>query len=220
MKCPYFNQSHINLYMRESLAPCFKRKGKVCHAVVYGDDVLHTITGKSYCKAPVPSDTAIALSALGAVIEVSTENGVREVPAHSFYRGDGEANIKPNEIVTKIVLPRKAGHGSAFRCYKPGPGCFAVVSAVAVLTLDEDGKTCGGLELCLGGVAQKPYPAAELVEPLLHRKLTGEGISQVTQALFQDVEITNDDVLFKVAKARALCREALMQAWSRAQGGK
>ena len=73
-------------------------------------------TSKRGCKAPVPSDTVIALD---AVIEIYTQTDASVVAAYDFYR-DGDAAITANEIVIKIKLPRKFGQGVPFRCHIKG----------------------------------------------------------------------------------------------------
>ncbi len=218
LKCPYFNQSHINLFMRESLAPCFKRKGRVCHAVVWGDDGAHTIVGKSYCRAPVPSDLAIALAALGASVEVQCEGATRELMVKDLYRADGEINIKPEEVMTKICVPRRVKRGNAFLAYKAVPGSFAIVSVAADVGLDDTGKVCRDLDIYMGGVAQRPYRADDVSSFLQTEERAVDAIEEASSRLFRDVEISNNDVLFKVAKARDLCREVLTRSWKRCQG--
>jgi xanthine dehydrogenase YagS FAD-binding subunit len=215
LKCPYFNQSHINLFMRESLAPCFKRKGRVCHAAVWGNDSAHTIIGKSYCKAPVPSDVAIALAALGASVEFRAENSTRELMVKDLYRADGEPQLEPDEIVTKIGVPRRVKQGNAFVAYKGGPGSFAMVSVAASVGLGETGRICGDPDIYLGGVAQRPYRADNACSFLRAEGLSADMIEEASRFLFSDVEVTNNDVLFKVAKARDLFCEALTKAWKR-----
>ncbi|KEJ92026.1 FAD binding domain-containing protein [Synergistes jonesii] len=218
VKCPYFNQSHINLFMRQSLEPCFKRGGKVCHAVRYGDDLLHTITGKSYCKAPLPSDMAMALCALGASVVLQSPAGSIEIMVKDFYRVDAEPQIKSDMVLTEIKIPGRR-HFSAYKTYKPGPGVFALVSASADVVPAEDGRACAKAQICLGGVAQTPYMAEESVRFLEGGVMSPERIEAASKMLFKDVNITNDDVLFKVAKARDLFRKAVALAWNRTLEG-
>ena len=209
IKCPFYNESHINLYQREAIEPCFKRGGKVCLVTEYGDDIYHTITGKSYCKAPVPSDLAIPLAALDASVVLKAAGGEREIPVVGLYKQGGELDVKAGEILTKIVIPKKKGQVNAFAAYMAFPGSFSEVSAAVDLIIES--KNCKSVSIYFGGVAQKPYAAQEVEILLIGADLHPEIINGACLELFKEVEITNDDVLFKVAKARDMLRNLLLK---------
>jgi xanthine dehydrogenase YagS FAD-binding subunit len=207
IKCPFYNQSHINLFQRESIDSCFKRGGKKCLVMEYGDDVYHTITGKSYCKAPIPSDLAIPLAALDASVILKSFDGEREIPLTELYKVGGELSLKAGEILVKICIPKKGNQRNGFAAHMAFPGSFSQISVAADLIME--GNRCVSASIYLGGVSQKPYAAQEVETLLIGAEIYPEIINGVVLELFKDVKITNDDVLFKIAKARDMLKDLL-----------
>jgi CO/xanthine dehydrogenase FAD-binding subunit len=80
-RCPYF---------RDTAMPCNKREnGSGCSALS-GENRKHAILGSSeHCIAVHPSDLAVALTALGAVLHVRTVRGLKVVALEDFYRLPG-----------------------------------------------------------------------------------------------------------------------------------
>lgn len=212
VKCPWYNQSHINLYMRESIDPCFKRGGKVCHAAVNGSDCRHTIIGKGACKAPVASDLSIALAAMDAKVEITSLTGTRVESVRTLYKA-GETDLKQGEIMTAVTIPVYPEGRSMFDCYMPYPGSFSYVSvAVSRMSKADD------VSIYVGGVSQIPYAADEVTEVLMSGSGDSELIDRACVELLSNVKITNDEVLFKVAKARDMCRDALKMMFDQGVG--
>src|SRR6185369_11977113 len=90
---------------------CNKRApGSGC-AALEGHNRIHAILGASgQCVATHPSDMAVALLALDAVIEVQGTKGVRRIPIADFHRLPGttperDTNLAPGELITAVELP-------------------------------------------------------------------------------------------------------------------
>jgi 4-hydroxybenzoyl-CoA reductase subunit beta len=75
-RCLWYNQSEL---WRQSCGFCLKKDGNVCHVA----------PGGKKCWAVFSGDTAPALLALGAEIEIASAAGVRRIPLSEFYTGDG-----------------------------------------------------------------------------------------------------------------------------------
>lgn len=160
-RCPYF-RAEIEL-------PCNKRRpGSGC-AARHGETRWHAIFGWSeHCVATHPSDLAVALAALDAVIRVQGARGERAIPVAEFHRLPGDEPerdtvLRSDELIVAIDVPvgvhTRRSHYLKIRervSYE-----FAVVSAAAAVTLD--GGTITGARLALGGVAARPWrlPEAE-----------------------------------------------------------
>jgi 4-hydroxybenzoyl-CoA reductase subunit beta len=97
-RCLYYNQSS---FWRGSLGGCIKKDGTVCH-VAPGSDV---------CWAAFSGDTAPALIALDARVDLVSPRGQREVPLADLYLNDGLARLdkKPDEILTIVRVPAASG---------------------------------------------------------------------------------------------------------------
>ena len=120
----------------------------------------HALLGTSEaCIATYPGDLAVALVAVGAVIEI----GTRWMPAEDFFLLPGETPhrefaLEPGEIVTALCIPASAAsRRSAYLKLRDRASYeFASVSVAAGLELAADG-TIADVRLALGGVATIPW---------------------------------------------------------------
>jgi xanthine dehydrogenase YagS FAD-binding subunit len=101
-------------YFRDTGTPCNKRvPGTGCSALD-GDNRLHAIFGaSSACVATHPSDLAVALVALEAVVEVQASSGGRQIPMAEFHRIPGDAPerdtvLAAGELITGVEVPSSA----------------------------------------------------------------------------------------------------------------
>ena len=212
IKCPHYNQSHINPFMREALKPCFRRGGKSCHTVKWGREVSHAILiDKQYCRASFGSNMGIAVAALAGLVVLVSKEGTREVTIENLYEKDSEPKVAANEIITHIKIPLSLQDRNTFLQYKANPAGYTLLNIAASLTLEDDGETCRKLSMWLGGVAAQPYQAKDVEAYLNSKRLNRGVIEKASQLLFQGVELSEATMRFKAAKARVLCREALMK---------
>lgn len=126
-RCRYYNQTY---FWRKALGFCIKKDGTVCHVV----------KGGSKCVAAASNDSAPALIALDADIELLGPSGARAVAAQDFYTADGVKNtvIEPGEIVVRVVLPLVPGRRSAFeKLRRRGAIDFPLLSIAARVDHDE-----------------------------------------------------------------------------------
>jgi xanthine dehydrogenase YagS FAD-binding subunit len=149
-RCPYFYDTNM---------PCNKRApGSGCSAIG-GFTRQHAIIGHSEaCIATNPSDMAVALRVLDAVIETVQGDGkIRTIPIAEFHRLPGdtphiETALNPGEMITAVILPRPLGGVQVYRKVRDRASyAFALVSVAAVLRPDS------GSRVALGGVAHKPW---------------------------------------------------------------
>jgi len=99
VRCWYYRYPH---HMGGRML-CLRKGSGPCHAVK-GDNRYHAVMGAKKCFAVCPSDTAIALSALQAHIEVVGEKGSRTLPVEEFFTPLGNA-LGPDELVREIRIP-------------------------------------------------------------------------------------------------------------------
>ena len=93
-RCLWYNQS---LTWRKGCGFCIKKDGNLCHVA----------PGGTKCWAAFSADTPPALLCLNAEIEIANASGVRRLPLHEFYTGEGDSYrvLKSDEIVTRIFIP-------------------------------------------------------------------------------------------------------------------
>ena len=101
-RCPYFY---------DPASACNKREpGAGCDAIG-GLQPRHAVLGTSeHCIATHPSDMAVALAALDAVVEVESVRGTRRIPLADFHRLPGdtphiETELAADELITAVELP-------------------------------------------------------------------------------------------------------------------
>lgn len=89
-----------------------------------------TIVG-NLCNASPAADGIPPLLILNARVEISSHAGTREKPLTSFIQGNRKTSLKPNEIVTRILVPIASAVGnSAF--LKLGARKYLVISIAMV----------------------------------------------------------------------------------------
>ncbi len=211
-KCQYFNQSHIDLFMRQSLSPCYAKGGLVCHAA--GEDSLfHSLTGAKRCRATCCSDMLPALACAGAEIEISGPSGTGIIPAEDFWPGPeaGVTTLKLGEVVSGIVVPSfPTGTRSLYLKYKRDSRDFPVVSVAARVTFGAS-QVCTDARIFLGGIAPIPFRAKDSEDLLVGSRLERAEIEAASGLLLSAARTYGISTDFKIAKTRSLLRDALSQ---------
>lgn len=164
-RCPYF--------MDPGLSVCNKRDpGSGCAALT-GFHREHAIfgagsLGAQSCIAVHPSDMAVALTALDAVVHVTGPTGPRSIPIVDFFalpfdQPSRDTTVAPEELITAVELPPSTfgRHGWYLKVRDRHSYAFALVSVAAGLEI-VDG-VIRSAAVVLGGVAATPWrvPAAE-----------------------------------------------------------
>ena len=144
---------------------CNKRApGQGCDAVD-GFNRNHAILGASpACVATHPSDMAVALAALDAVVHLRGPGGERSLSINELHRLPGdrpdvETELEPGELVTAVELPALPLYArSTYRKVRDRSSyAFALVSVAAALEVT--GGVVTDVRIALGGVAHKPWRA-------------------------------------------------------------
>src|ERR1700730_6827606 len=150
-------------YFRDTAYACNKRQpGSGC-AAIDGFNRIHAVLGGSdQCIATHPSDMAVALVALDAVVHIKGTGGERKVSAAEFHLLPGktphlETVVQPGELITYVTIPSSpfAGHSAYVKLRDRASYEFALASAGAALELR--GNRIHSARLVLGGVATKPW---------------------------------------------------------------
>lgn len=153
------------VYFQDTTTPCNKREpGSGCSAL-HGYTRYHAILGGSeHCVAVHPSDMAVALTALDAVVEVQSISGRHEISIGDFYRLPGDQPqrdtvLEHGELITAVTLPAlPAARTSTYRKIRDRSSyAFALVSVAAALEVSDG--TIGDVRIAFGGLAHKPWRA-------------------------------------------------------------
>jgi xanthine dehydrogenase YagS FAD-binding subunit len=204
-------------YFYDSGTPCNKREpGTGCPAAS-GRNRIHAILGTSeHCIATHPSDMAVALAALEAVVHVTGPNGERAIPLSDFHRLPGDrpeidTTLLHGEIITAVELP-PADFSRNYTYLKLRDRlsyAFALVSVAVALRMD--GDTIAEARLALGGVAHKPWRDPEAEAMLRGQAASADRFAAVAEHILKDARGYEDNV-FKIDLAKRAIIRALSQA--------
>jgi xanthine dehydrogenase YagS FAD-binding subunit len=202
--------------------PCNKRKpGSGCSAM-HGLNRGHAIFGWSEsCVATHPSDLAVALAALDALIHVQGPGGERAIPFVEFHRLPGSAPERDNvlgrgDLIVAIEVPERAeGRASHYLKVRDRQSYeFALVSAAAAVATD--GGHIRSARLAMGGVAHKPWRLTAAETALCGVSLRDVDALKAAIALpFADARPLTHNA-FKVELAQRAALRALQTAGARA----
>jgi len=179
-------------YFRDTATACNKRDpGSGCSAL-HGFNRGHAILGTSeHCIATHPSDAAVALVALDAVVQTVGENRSRNIAIDDFFLLPAdtphlEHPLEYGDFITAIDVPglplARTSHYLKLRdrtSYE-----FALVSVFAAAHVD--GGFIRDVRLALGGVGTKPWRARRAEEILLGRPATSQFFREAAEAELAD----------------------------------
>ncbi|WP_370276521.1 FAD binding domain-containing protein [Roseovarius indicus] len=199
-RCPYFYDTNM---------PCNKRvPGSGCSALTEGafSRQLGVIGTSDDCIATHPSDMAVAMRVLDAVVETVTPDGMtREIALEDFHRLPGdtpqnETALMPGELITHVRLPAPVGGHQAYHKVRDRASyAFALVSVALVRQPDGAGR------VALGGVAPKPWRRADADAELPN------GASAVMSVLLDGAQPTEENA-FKLTLAERTLAAMLKEA--------
>ena len=197
-RCPYFYSTEL---------PCNKRTpGSGCSAIG-GLSHNHAILGTSAaCIATHPSDMAVAMRALDAVVEtLGADGATRAIPIAEFHALPGdtpqvETALRPGEMITAVTLPKPVGGVQVYRKVRQRASyAFANVSVALVAK----GGTV--ISAAFGGLAAKPW-RVEATE--------GRSHDDVADGALADAKTTEHNA-YKVPLARRTLAAAFAEAEAR-----
>ena len=167
--------------------PCNMRNpGSGCSAI-NGDHRTHAILGvHDDCIAVHPSDLAVALAALDAIIHVEDAGGPRTIPIAELYPPvDADPHVRSQldreALITAVEVPPTFDGASAYRKVRDRASyAFALVSVAAQIDV-RDGVVAD-VRLAFGGVARVPWRARAAEAVLLGRPATVEQFARAADA--------------------------------------
>jgi xanthine dehydrogenase YagS FAD-binding subunit len=204
------------VYFQDVTKPCNKRApGSGCPARE-GDHRNLAILGHSEaCVATHPSDMAVALAALDAVVHVQGPSGQRSIPLVGLHRLPGdEPNrdtvLEHGELITSVEVPAlPLASRSRYRKVRDRASfAFAVVSIAAALEV-ADGAV-RDVRVAFGGVAPRPWRASRAEDLLRGAPATEESFARAADAELAEARPLRDNA-FKVRLARNLLVRTLSE---------
>jgi len=200
-----------------SYRECNKRApGSGC-AALHGYSRIHAVVGGSdHCIATHPSDMAVAMMALDAVVQVKGAGGERSIPITEFYRLPGatpqiETTLKHDELITAVDLPAPIGQKSHYlKVRDRNSYAFALTSVAAIVDID-DANRIRKARIAMGGVAPRPWRVHEAEDALTGKEPNPASYSAAAEILMRGAKSTRYNA-FKVELAKRSVVRALSVA--------
>jgi xanthine dehydrogenase YagS FAD-binding subunit len=166
-RCPYF---------RDGFSPCNKREPKSGCAAKDGYNRSHAVLGVSdHCIATHPSDMCVALVAFDAIVKTQGPKGERAIPVTDFHlvpgdTPDRETVLEHGELITAVELPAAAWAAKSHYLKVRDRASYEFALASAAVALEVADGIIKTARVALGGVATKPWRAAEAEKGLVGQK--------------------------------------------------
>lgn len=146
-------------YFYDPTKPCNKRQPGTGCAAIEGFNRIHAILGTSEsCIASHPSDMAVAMRLLDAVVETLKPDGSkRNIPIAALHKlpgntPDQETVLERGELITTVTLPPPPPGTQVYRKVRDRASyAFALVSVAAIVAKD------GSAKMAFGGIGAKPW---------------------------------------------------------------
>jgi len=185
--------------------------------VLDGDNRHHAILGNDGPAYFVsPSSVAPVLIAYNARIRLFGPKGARELPLEKFFvipksENEREHDLKPNEIVTDLIIPAPPSGAKASHYEVRQKAAFDWPYATASVMLEMNGETVRSARVVMSHVAPIPWVSNEAAQAM-----AGKTVSEQTADAAGAAAVANAKSLghnkHKIQLARVAVKRALLQA--------
>lgn len=204
-RCPYF---------RDGFSPCNKREPGTGCSAMDGYNRPNAVLGVSdRCIAAHPSDMCVALAVLDATVRTQGPKGERAVPFADFHllpgdTPDRETVLDHGELITAVELPAAPWAARSHYLKVRDRASYEFALASAAVALEVVGGVIKTARVALGGVATKPWRAAEAEQALVGQRPTPAAFAAAGEAATKGA-VPRQFNGFKVALARRVVARAL-----------
>ncbi len=151
---------------------------------------MATLAGNLFVPPPA-GDAATALLALDAQVVAAHKGGERQIPLDQFFTGLMQTVLAPNELVTRLDVPRPLGRTAFVKFGRRHSNSPAVVTVAAQVARDER-DVCTYTRIALGAAGDYPLRAKKAESELLGRKLDEESIADAAELAKQEAKPFSD----------------------------
>ena len=193
-------------YFYDTDQPCNKRTpGSGCGAMG-GATRLHAIVGTTdKCIASHPSDMAVAMRMLDAVVEIESQDGAkRTVPLSEFYvlptDPTVETVLNPGDLITAVLLPAPGPGEQTYRKVRDRASYAFAMCSVAARVAVENGKITDAA-LAFGGIGSQPWRDRAVEETLIGKSPSKDLFAKAADILLEDAAPQEGNA-FKISLTR------------------
>jgi CO/xanthine dehydrogenase FAD-binding subunit len=148
--------------------------------------------GGNIANASPAADSPPALVVYDAELELVSASGSRWIPYANFHQGYKKMDLRPDELIRNIRLPRRLGEWKQ-RYHKVGTRRAQAISKVCfAAAIDLDGRTVRDVRIALGSVAPIPFRAAATENLLRGQMLSSDLIRAAGETLAGEIAPIDD----------------------------
>jgi CO/xanthine dehydrogenase FAD-binding subunit len=150
--------------------------------------------GGNVANASPAADSPPALLVYNAELELINARGSRTLPYEGFHTGYKQMRLEPDEIISRIRLPRVEDAGSWKHYYrKVGTRKAQAISKVCFAALARtEGEVLADVRIALGSVAPTVVSCKETVAMLRGRKVDKETVRAAQDELRKEIAPIDD----------------------------
>lgn len=173
--------------------------------------------GGNVCNGVTSADTAATLMAFGAQMHVQGPDGWRVVPIDDWYKGVGKVDLRPAELLCRIVIPKdhfEGWTGHYIKYAQRNAMDIATLGVSCLVKLSADKTVCEDVRLAFGVAAPTPIRSHTAEDGVRGLTVT-EAAEQIGDLALQDINPRTSwraSKEFRVQLVKELSGRALLEA--------
>ncbi|UKO97261.1 FAD binding domain-containing protein [Nostoc sp. UHCC 0870] len=181
-------------YFRDPTFPCNKHTPGIGCSAINGYNRMHAIFGTSeHCIAVHPSDLAVALTALDAVICIQGAEQERRISIHDFYLLPGdtphqETLLQPGELIVAVEIPNDNFSTKSHYLKVRDRAAYEFSLTSVAIALDREEDTIKTAKIAFGGVGTKPWRGWEVEEFLQGKPLNQDTLTTAAELAVKEAK--------------------------------
>jgi len=187
---------------------------EACHVVANIRIRNMATIGGNLAHGDYQSDPPTVLVALGAVVELLSRAGTRQMKLSDFLKGSYETALEPGELVSALIVPPAGALRGTYTKFTTGSSEERPCVGVAALATMEKG-VCAELRLVVGAVSPKPLRLENAESMARGEKFTSQLIERIAADASSRVDPIDDlrgTADYKRHLVNVLVRRALTSA--------
>ena len=149
--------------------------------------------GGCLCDADYASDPPSMFAALNAQVILQSKTGTRAVPVADFIVGHYETTIRPDEMLTQVIVPERpqTGRGIYLKYRSRSHEDRPCVGVSAVADIDAAG-VCQSLDVVIGAVANTPQKLPLITANAIGKQLEPNLIKTIADGYADSIDPLSD----------------------------
>jgi carbon-monoxide dehydrogenase medium subunit len=176
--------------------------------------------GGSLAHSDPAADLPAVILALGATLSAQGPNGTRDISADDMFTEMLTTALDPNEVLTKISLPRMGkGEGAAYAKLVQPASRYAIVGVAAYVKLGADGNVAAA-RIAVTGAGPKATRQSTAEAALVGSSGDEAAVAAASAASGDDMDYLGDihaSEEYRRAMVKVYTRRALAKALERAR---